>query len=732
MTPLAINLPRRYPGLKPFERAQSSIFHGRKDDIQVLANKIMRDRLVVLFAKSGIGKTSLLQAGVAPEIEREGYVSLFFRADDTSRSLTERFRETLLGNKQNAGYNQTDAGGAGAITLWEFMKRIEFDFNGLPATPVVVLDQFEEIFTLRHNEVGRNTFLHELADLANGSMPEGLRDTLTRRHENGQIDGDTLQWWETQPDVRIVIAIRSDFLHQLDDISTLIPGILRSRFQLQPLNRKQAAEAICAPAMESDNTFASPKFTYTDEAVQMILNFLAARTLDAGVQQAVEEVGVFKKNDEIESFNLQIICQYIEEKIIQSRQTDGFEVKSEFYEGKAGLEREIKEYYQNQINALPDTFKRKTGQDVQDAEALRQLARIMIEESLVTANGRRCSMVDDHLMANHPGVTQDFLDILVDTRLLRKENRLDDFYYEISHDTLLPAILESREKRRLLELSELEKAAYEQQLAEEAKRREAVEAELKISRERRRNARRALLASGIALFTTIVFFLWFGYNWHRNLRKELELTRKSLSIEQYEAAVEGFKSLKAENFKALILQQFTPYANVGAELDSALVLQAQYNNSILRNLIVGDSLFFNSNSDTAQIRNYSPALSAYRRAQDALVQYKKQNEAYFIATGKHRIRPQNISEMERTLEQRRRSAYLTLLDKIVLRQRRFEDFKEAGAWNLALYSLEQVVSLLPEYPDDQEKIKKDLKLSSESENVRAYYLGEIAICQRHL
>ena len=732
MTPFAINLPRRYPGLKPFERAQSAIFHGRKDDIQVLSNKIMRDRLVVLFAKSGIGKTSLLQAGVAPEIEREGYVSLFFRADDTSRALTERFRETLLGNKQNAGYNTIDAAGAGAITLWEFMKRIEFDFNGLPATPVVVLDQFEEIFTLRHNELGRAAFLNELADLANGSMPEGLRETLTERHEKGQIDSTTLQWWETQPDVRIVIAIRSDFLHQLDDISTLIPGILRSRFQLQPLNRKQAAEAICAPAMETGGPFASPKFTYTDEAVQMILNFLAARTLDANMQQAVEEVGVFKKNDEIESFNLQIICQYIEEKLIQSRQPEDFEVKSEFFDGKAGLEREIREYYQNQINALPETFKRKTGQDVQNAEAFRQLARVMIEESLVTANGRRCSMVDDHLMANHSGVNQDFLDILVDTRLLRKENRLDDFYYEISHDTLLPAILESREKRRLQELSEQEKAEYEQQLADEAKRREAVEAELKISRERRRNARRALLASGIALATTIVFFLWFGYNWHRNLRKELELSRKSLSIEQYEAAVEGFKSLKAENFKSFMLLQFVPYADVSAELDSALNLQEQYNNIILKNLIYGDSLFFNSNSDTAQIKNYSPALSAYRRAQDALAHYKNQNEAYFKATGKHRIRPQNISEMERTLEQRRRSAYLTLLDKIVLRQRRIEDFKEAGAWNLALYSLEQVVSLLPEYPDEQEKIKKDLKLTDESENVRAYYLGEIAICQRHL
>ena len=56
-------------------------------------------------------------------------------------------------------------------------------------------------------------------------------------------------------------------------------------------------------------------------------------------------------------------------------------------------------------------------------------------------------MVDDFLTYNW-NVTHDFLDTLVDSRLLRKELRLDDYYYEISHDTLLPAIIESRDKRR--------------------------------------------------------------------------------------------------------------------------------------------------------------------------------------------------------------------------------------------------------------------------------------------
>ncbi|MCB0576291.1 MAG: hypothetical protein KDC61_17180, partial [Saprospiraceae bacterium] len=71
----------------------------------------------------------------------------------------------------------------------------------------------------------------------------------------------------------------------------------------------------------------------------------------------------------------------------------------------------------------------------------------------------------DYLIDSYPGVDQEFLDVLVDSRLLRKENRLEDFYYEISHDTLLPAVIESRDKRRQQERAAKEKEEYEAKLA---------------------------------------------------------------------------------------------------------------------------------------------------------------------------------------------------------------------------------------------------------------------------
>ena len=323
-----------------------------------------------------------------------------------------------------------------------------------------------------HNDQSRRRFLTELADLANESMPEAIRADLLKRFQDGDtvMTPDIMHWWERQPDLRIVISIRSDFLHLLDEISPLIPGILRNRYQLQPLNRKQAEEAIVLPAAAKSDIFASKPFSFRPEAMNQIINFLAGRENEE-TQQAVDDFSFLKRQDEIESFNLQILCQYVEEKIIAESEPEGFEVTPDFYGSQSGLEHEIRDFYQKQLQTLPEAFARKTGRTLENPEKAVGTVQRLIEESLVTPNDRRCSMVDDYLIASYPGIDQEFLDVLVDSRLLRKENRLGDFYYEISHDTLLPAVIESRNKRRNEEKALREKADYDSRLAEEAKRR---------------------------------------------------------------------------------------------------------------------------------------------------------------------------------------------------------------------------------------------------------------------
>ena len=723
--PAAVNLPRRYPGLKPFDRNQSAVFHGRREDGQRLTNLVVRERLVVLFAKSGIGKTSMLQAGVAPQLEDQDFLPIFLRVDKTDAPLVATIGEVLdksplVGNRDTTGLQP-----GRRQTLWEQMKRLEFDLDGLPATPVLIFDQFEEVFTLAHSEASRHQFLLDLADLVNESVPEAIRaNLLAGLQTDAPLSPELMHWWERQPELRVVISIRSDFLHLLDNISPLIPGILRNRYQLQPLNRQQARTAIEAPA-KAAGAFASQPFGYRPDAIQGILDFLAGRA-GADPVQEINGLALLKKQDEIESFNLQILCQNIEGRIIGERQPAGFEVIPDYYGNHEGLEEEIRNFYQKQLQQLPEIYSRKTGLVVADRFDFVVKAQCLIEEDLVTPIGRRCSMVDDFL-TNKWQVTHDFLDTLVDSRLLRKELRLDDFYYEISHDTLLPAVIESRDARRKRQQADEEKVKLQDVLAEEAARRERMEGELRTARMNRRLARQVAITSFIALLVTLVFGIIVARNYTASVRNELAQAEENVYNEQYPAGLAGYDNLVGESLKCWLLQQFRPHKDVAQGRADALRFQHLYGVITQEFLAKGDSLFFQKNED------YAGALRYYRAAQDSLQQYKSIN--YQFEGGRRdggavwRVNPLRIKDQETTLTQRTESALKTLVIQFDVRQRDVETFLEARAWNQALRSLLAMQHLLPDRPADLDRLQTSLHLHDKPDE---YVRVEIERCKRLL
>ncbi len=733
----AVDLPRRYPGLKPFERSQSAVFHGRQDDIQRLSNLILRERLVVLFAKSGIGKTSLLQAGVAPEIERQDYTPVFLRADKTGESLVDSMSALLSNHVQVGGRDTTGERPGEKQTLWEQMKRLEFDLNGLPATPVLVFDQFEEIFTLAHGEESRNRFLAELADLANETMPEALRASLLGQFQAGKIDVNTMQWWEKQPELRVVLSIRSDFLHLIDGLSARIPGILRNRYQLQPLDRDKARTAIVQPA-QAEGTYLSPPFSYNEAALEGMIDFLAGHTAtenDAGNVQAIQ------RKDEIEAVNLQIVCQDIEEKIIDEDKAAGFAVVPEFYGGQQGLNLSIRNFYHNQLLLFPKAYvermlnKAQQGTTVsekdrllteQTSDQLYALAQRLIEESLITSSNRRNSVVDDTLLDEY-GVTADFLDTLVDkSRLLRKEPRLDDFYYEISHDTLLPAIIESRNNRRDKERADREKLEYEQRLTEESRRREEVEEQLKTSLKQRQLARKVAITSIFALVISLVALAFSGYflrDYLRSTRSQLAQAELNVSNEIFDAAVQDYEELIDNARRSWILKNTPPYKDVKEELVKVKKLQSQYD-TLDFYVLRSDSLTFTA--------DYAGALHAYRDAQVALLQYKAMNFELSATTDSGRVWRVDSTRIElKFLDLTRRVINLreTLVRNFEVSQRNFEVFKEAKVWGQAIRNLEKMKRLLPHEPEDMEVLRQALVLN---ESPADYVERELKFTRRML
>ena len=85
-------------GLESFTEATRSYFYGRDDEVAELARRVQRKLLTVLFGQSGLGKTSILRAGIVPRLRPEGYCPVYVRIDYASDapSPSEQIKQAIF------------------------------------------------------------------------------------------------------------------------------------------------------------------------------------------------------------------------------------------------------------------------------------------------------------------------------------------------------------------------------------------------------------------------------------------------------------------------------------------------------------------------------------------------------------------------------------------------------------------------------------------------------------
>lgn len=410
---------RRYPGLKPFEEAERNLFFGQEHAVELLSTTVLREPITVLSGLGGVGKSSLLRAGCAPRWLQEGFAPIFLRSFPSSvQTLTESIWRQLVQSPYvelgNEAFYSTRPG------LLERMSQIRFVINGVRAIPVLIFDQFETFF--EYPEEDQRVFFKELSDL--------IRQPQTFLAE------------QIHTDYRIVISIRSGYLSRLETLSRQIPSILQNRIELPPDTRVEVVrKAITQPAsLEGD--FESPPFTYSLDAVEQILESL--RFPDNSV--SAEQVGSL--------FQIQLICQHIESKIIEQGVEPGFVVTPKFYGGDEGLEEVLDNPYLTGIAML--------------LTAEQEKASLLLEEELLSNDNRRLSIAEDVLL-NRPGVSRGLLQEMVASHLLQIEQRSGQVYYEISNEVWLPTLIKSRNERQRIEAQsryEIEVRERQKQIAE--------------------------------------------------------------------------------------------------------------------------------------------------------------------------------------------------------------------------------------------------------------------------
>src|SRR5271167_925793 len=195
---------RRYPGARSFEESDLIQFRGRERGAEELLLRVLSVRLLLQFAPSGVGKTSLLNAGLFPRLRAHNYFPFIVRVNRTDESLVHAVGRSMRDSADTFGLIDPIIP-EGAQTLRELVAGTQLWSRDLRLlTPVLVFDQFEEIFTLRDTEF-RRAFAEELGELSSG---------IARREA---VDGaDVVLAGETGPVAcKIVMSLREEYLGKL-------------------------------------------------------------------------------------------------------------------------------------------------------------------------------------------------------------------------------------------------------------------------------------------------------------------------------------------------------------------------------------------------------------------------------------------------------------------------------------------------------------------------------------
>ncbi|MES2899895.1 MAG: hypothetical protein V4723_09215 [Pseudomonadota bacterium] len=518
---LAIDATNPWLGLASFSEETRQYFFGREDEVGELTRRVQRKLLTVLFGQSGLGKTSILRAGIVPRLREEGYCPVYVRVDygPGVPAPSEQIKQAILRATSEIGTWTRDGVSQPDESLWEFLHHSGDELNdayGEPLIPLLIFDQFEEIFTLAQTDnAGREhalAFVAALAELVENRPPEALEARLDDDEEA------VAQFDFARTDYRVLIALREDYLAHLEGLKSAMPSITQNRMRLAPMTGTQALAAVSGPGGR----------LVTGEVAEAIVRFVAGGS----------ELG----NAQVEPSLLSLICRELNDKRIQAGRK---EISLDLLAG-------------SHASILTDFYERTLA----DQPAA---VRCVIEDLLLTESGYRENVAEERVASalSAAGAAPGALALLVNRRLLRIEDRLDIRRVELTHDVLCGVVSASRAQRQERE----QQLATERALADQAQREQATRKSLVRTRQ--------VVAGCAALFFVASFASVFGYIKMNEAEKTRAMTQTSRAEAEKVVGylMEDFYTElapigKVEMLGDLALRANTYYANLPSSMNT--------------------------------------------------------------------------------------------------------------------------------------------------------------------
>jgi hypothetical protein len=378
-----------YKGLAPFDDTESDVmfFFGREREQEIIAANLMAARLTVLYGESGVGKSSVLRAGVVHQLralpEPHGVVLFDSWRDEPAEPLRAAVGDAC----------GVEPAGTLADTLALAAARVGGEVY-------VVLDQIEEYFLYHPPEDGPATFFEEFSEAV------------------------------TRPEVRasFLVSLREDAVAKLDRFKARIPNLFGNFLRLEHLDRPSARQAIVGPVERYNTLSADGTVRVEPELVEAVLDEVAAGRVELA-QAGVGTVAEPSHGDRVEAPYLQLVM----ERIWQAERAAGSSVlRLSTLRNLGGAEQIVRDHLDDAVETL--------SPDQKDVAA-------EIFDHLVTPSGTKIAH-DPADLARYARVDERELEPVLSTlareRILRTvagSGGSEVARYEIYHDVLAGSVL---------------------------------------------------------------------------------------------------------------------------------------------------------------------------------------------------------------------------------------------------------------------------------------------------
>lgn len=400
-----------YVGPRPFRRGETLL--GRDREARGLTDKLVSERVLLLHSPSGAGKTSLIQAAVAPTMKEAGFqlcartvprFSALRVNAPPPQDFAVKNRYVFSAVLGLFGDTEKDAAGLADLSFGEAMDRMRARPDA-PQDQVVIFDQLEEVLVL------------DPAD--RDAQVEFFRQV-------GEALDDQHRW--------SLLSLREDYMGGLDRFTRYLPTGLRSRYRLDFLERAAAFEAIQGPARSRGVEFA-------DDAAAALVDDLRTMRVQGPCDDPVLVPGPY-----VEPVQLQVVCHRLWRVLRDNAHGDFQRITADQITPFSDVGGALGAYYADAV--------RETAVKTGTAE---RLIRDWFETQLLTERGFRSQTPTGPSADNVTAAT--VLNRLEHRYLVRGDVRAGITWYELSHDRLAEPVLADNAVWRRTNLVKWEKRA---------------------------------------------------------------------------------------------------------------------------------------------------------------------------------------------------------------------------------------------------------------------------------